>query len=323
MAKMTSTILIIGSTGQIGSAVEDHFRRRQYKILTLNRINKATLPFLLSADYNSEHLLLDSLNSNRFADLIKRFSISHIVHCASPRGSLKILESENIESLRFINYDVTAYFLDSLLKTELQTSFTFMASSAMYTPEASITTIDESTEFNPSSSYGLVKSQTVKLIDEFRKSKHLSAHSLILFNQESPSRAEGFLFRDLAKSLSLYSQGQISSLVVQDKHYAMDWSDARDLPSLLELCFNKQSFENYVAASGRLQTIEALLMETCGLMELEITEKQILSSTTFNSTHMHLMGNPKKALDLGWQGSRKASLTLAEFALQLKSENSD
>jgi len=319
---MKATVLIIGSSGQIGTILEGYLKNRGYRVLTLNRSGNSTLPFLLHTEDSLDDQVIEELSSDRFSQIIMRFDVSNIIHCASPRGNIESLRNVDFQTLKLINYDVTESLIKALLDTGFKTSLTFMASSAMYVPHAPLTIIDEESEPNPISPYGLVKRDTVKLIDECRAKYKLNAHSIILFNQESPLRQKGFLFNELAHKLSSYLRGETKVISVKDKYRTVDWSDARDLPSLIELCFSKRTFDNYVAASGRLQTIESLLMETCVLMGLEITEELILSDMSSIPVNSSLMGNPRKALDLGWQGSRRVSTTLSEFTSKLLAKNS-
>lgn len=314
--------MIIGSRGQIGSIIEQYFQNLDFQIMTLNRVGDKSLPLLLkNGDQKVAQLGKVALREN-LTSIILNFHVTHVVHCASPRGNISSLSLVDYQSLHFANFELTNILIESIHRAKTQTSLTFMASSAMYEPASEIQIVDENTIPNPTSLYGSVKNKTMNLINEAGSALKINAHSLVLFNQESPLRPKGFLFHDLASQIARYARGEIKEISVKDKYHTMDWSDARDLPSMLNLCFASNSFENYVLASGKLRTIESLILETAQLMQLDIHDGDIATATEKKSDSASLVGNSKKAYNLGWNGSRPASLTLSEFASNLQKKNS-
>ena len=319
---MSPTLLIIGSRGQIGSIIGDYFQTLGFQIMTLNRVGDKSLPLLLkNGDQRVAQLGEASLRKN-LTNIILNFNVTHVVHCASPRGNISSLSAVDYQLLHFANFELTNILIDSIHTAKTQTSLTFMGSSAMYEPTSNLYIVEENTIPNPTSVYGSVKNKAINLINEAVSALHINAHSLVLFNQESPLRPKGFLFHDLASQIASYSRGDIKEICVKDKYHTMDWSDARDLPSMLNLCFENKSFENYIVASGKLRTIESLILETAQLMQIDIHEGDIASATDKKSDRASLLGNSKKAYNLGWKGSRPASLTLSEFASKLQNKYS-
>lgn len=320
---MNPTLMIIGSRGQIGSIIEQYFQNLGFQILTLNRIGEESLPLLLKIGDRRIAQLGKVLLRENLTNIILNFDVTHVVHCASPRGNIASLNAVNQQLLNFVNFELTNILIESIHIAKTQTSLTFMASSAMYEPTSPVCIVDENTKPNPKSLYGTVKSSAMNLINEASSTLKINAHSLILFNQESPLRPKGFLFNYLASQIASYTRGEIKVISVKDKYHAMDWSDARDLPSMLNLCFENQSFENYVVSSGKLQTIESLILESAQLMQIDMHEEDIATATEKKSDSAFLLGKSEKAYNLGWKGSRPASFTLSEFASKLKRQNSD
>ncbi len=319
---MGPTLMIIGSRGQIGSIIEKYFQNLGFRIMTLNRVGEKSLPLLLRNGSQRVAQLGEVALRQNLTKVILNFNVGHIVHCASPKGNISSLSTVDYQTLHFANFELTNILIESIHLAKTQTSLTFMGSSAMYEPTSGTRIIDENTIPNPTSVYGSVKSKTLNLINEAVSALDINAHSLILFNQESPLRPKGFLFHDLASQIASYAKGEMKEIYVKDKYHSMDWSDARDLPSMLNLCFENKSFENYVVASGKLRTIESLILETAQLMEIDINEGDIASATDKKTDRASLLGSPKKAYNLGWKGSRRASITLSEFASKFQNKYS-
>ena len=319
---MSPTLLIIGSRGQIGSIIGDYFQTLGFQIMTLNRVGDKSLPLLLKSGNQRVAILGEVELRENLTNIILSFHITHVVHCASPRGNISSLKDVDYQSLHFANFEFTNILIESIHKSKTETSLTFMASSAMYEPAQGIHIVDENTSPKPTSVYGFIKNKTMVLINEASSALKINAHSLVLFNQESPLRPKGFLFHDLASQIAKYAKGEIEEIRVKDKYHTMDWSDARDLPSMLNLCFTNKSFENYVVASGRLRTIESLILETAQYMHIDIHEGNIATATERKSDRPSLLGNSEKAFNLGWNGSRPAYLTLSEFASDFQNTNS-
>ena len=104
---MSLTLMIIGSRGQIGSIIEEYFQNLGFKIMTLNRVGDKSLPLLLkNGDQRVAQLGEASLQQN-LTDIILNFNVTHIVHCASPRGNLSSLSAVDYQSLHFVNLELT------------------------------------------------------------------------------------------------------------------------------------------------------------------------------------------------------------------------
>lgn len=186
----------------------------------------------------------------------------------------------------------------------------------MFTATKEKCIITEESQCNPSTIYGRVKCETVEFLNSVRYESNLRCHSLILFNQESPLRKQGFLFNDLANKLSECLITKRNVIEVQNKYYSADWSDARDLPALFEQLFSNSYYQNLVVSSGIACTIEELVYRSWGLLCREFDLAPIQVKTKQNSISPVLVGDSSKALSIGWNGSRAIEKTLVDFVKQ-------
>lgn len=314
---MNKNILIIGASGQIGSLLCEYFSKTPHKVFTLNKMGDTLFPLILSSSDSVDKIDSESMFVAQFSRILVKYSIHHIIHCASPRGSLKTLEFYDRKELERTNYTLSKYLVESIALKQLQTTITFLSTSAMFTSIDKNLIIDETTEHNPSSIYGEIKSKTVKFLDLSGIDLGLNFNSLILFNQESPRRNKGFLFNHLAHQMNDFKSGKIDKIEVDNKEYSADWSDARDLPQLVDLILTNELKGNFIVASGIIHSIQELLLKSAKVLAFNLEGDKIFSRNFSTKKTFCLVGDSSKAKSVGWVGSRPIEHTLADFVRKL------
>ena len=203
------------------------------------------------------------------------------------------------EAMLTTNFLSTRALAFALVEMQSRCHLVFAASSQMYTAVAMNHEITEDSPRLPSTFYGHVKSWSADLLAFLRKESGLRASVAILFNHESPRRAEQFVSRKITRAAARARRGNSSKLELHNIGARVDWSSARDVVQALSLMGRSEQPGDYVVASGGLHSIRDLLQtafEHLGLDWQRFTDFREDRATP------SLVGRPR-ALEqtLGWK----------------------
>lgn len=162
---------------------------------------------------------------------------------------------------------------------------------------------DEDVPFRPRSPYGAAKLYGHQLIDIYRRTYGLRCVSAILYNHESVRRSERFVTRKIAKGAADIKKGRASELHLGDLGASRDWGYAPEYVEAMFLMATADVSQDYVVATGRLNTIEHLCEVAFGHVGLDYTRFVRSGAADFRvADSVNLCGNPARIHeDLGWQ----------------------
>ena len=193
--------------------------------------------------------------------------------------------------------------LDALRREHPQGRFLNAASAEIFgmpreTPQT------EETPIAPITPYGAGKAFAHFLTGAFRLKYGLHASSAILFNHESPRRAEQFLTRKVSRGAAAISLGLERELRLGDLSAKRDWGFAGDYVQAMWLMLQAETPDDYVIATGEAHTVEefvAAAFEHVGLdWRDHVRYDESLSRGPSDSRV--LVGDPSRARErLGWE----------------------
>ena len=255
---MSKIALITGITGQDGSYLAELLLNKNYLVhgIIRNEIKKKNVKSFWRIEKIIKDLKLHNLdfnNLNQLNNLIKKINPSEVYHLAAQAYDG---HSFNNEFYTFnINLNFTHKLLSTVRNVNPKAKFFFAGSSEMYDKETK-NKIDEKTNFNPKSAYGIAKVASHYLVKNYRESFNFNASTGILFNHESPRKDERFVLRKIAKSVVRIKLGLQKIILLGDIRSKRDWGHAKDYAKAMWLINTQKKSSDYVIGTGRLNSVE-------------------------------------------------------------------
>tara|TARA_Y100000589_G_C27146581_1_gene627092 strand:+ start:404 stop:1468 length:1065 start_codon:yes stop_codon:yes gene_type:complete len=272
--------LITGITGQDGSYLAEFLLNKDYEVHGIKRRSSSFNTARIDHLYQDPHVnnrnfilhygdLTDSTNLIRIIQEIKPDEIynlgaqSHVaVSFESPEytansdalGTLRILEAVRILGLK----DKTRIY---------QASTSELFGKVQKSPQ------NEQTPFYPRSPYGVAKLYAYWITINYREAYNLYACNGILFNHESPRRGETFVTRKITRGLSMIDTGRENCLYMGNLDSKRDWGHARDYVEMQWLMLQQEKPEDYVIATGRMETVRKFIEITSMQLGWNIDDK--------------------------------------------------
>jgi GDPmannose 4,6-dehydratase len=265
--------LITGITGQDGSYLAEFLLSKSYEVHGIKRrassFNTSRLDHLYQDPHaNMPNLILhygdltDSLNLTQIIQKVQPDEIynlgaqSHVaVSFETPEytansdaiGTLRILEA--VRNLRLTK------------KTRIyQASTSELYGKVMEVPQ------NEDTPFYPRSPYAAAKLYAYWITVNYREAYDIYACNGILFNHESPRRGETFVTRKITRGLSRVHAGLENCIYMGNLDAKRDWGHARDYVEMQWLMLQQKSPEDYVIATGRMETVRKFIEITAACL---------------------------------------------------------
>lgn len=168
---ITTTVLVTGATGYIGSHICKRLKREGYRVIGIDRVlREHTLMHM-------DEFIEDDFNSVECFSVLKKTQA--VVHCA---GTSLVGPSVEDPAEYYVNNAAkTANFLDMIRRCPVPPVFVFSSSAAVYgTPPMDI--IGEDTVWNPTSPYGQSKAMIEIMAADIGRAYHVPVMNLRYFN---------------------------------------------------------------------------------------------------------------------------------------------
>lgn len=125
----------------------------------------------------------------------------------------------------------------------------------------------ETTPMHPMSPYAAAKLAAFWMVRTYRDAYGMHASNGILFNHESPLRAECFVTRKVAIAVArirraLNTTGHWEPLVVGNLDACRDWGHARDFVRGMWLMLQQEKGGDYILATGKTHSVRELVEES-------------------------------------------------------------
>ena len=209
-----------------------------------------------------------------------------------------------LEAIRIVNPEIRFY----------QASTSEMFGKVQAIPQV------EETPFYPRSPYGVAKLYAHWMTINYRESYDIFGCSGILFNHESPLRAQEFVTRKITDSVAKLKLGKLDVLELGNMDAKRDWGFAKDYVEGMYLMMQADKPDTYVLATNRTETVRDFVTMSFKAVDIELIwegkdENEIAIDAATNKTLVRvnpkfyrpaevelLIGDPAKAKrDLGWE----------------------
>ncbi len=133
------------------------------------------------------------------------------------------------------------------------------ASSSEIFGASKISPQSEGTSHNPITPYGLSKSFSHTLLQQFRSEYGLHASNAILYNHESPLRDNHFVTRKITQGVAAIAQGSTEPIRLGQIHSQRDWGWAPDYVKGMQDIIRQDSPGDYILSTGVSHSVADLL----------------------------------------------------------------
>jgi GDPmannose 4,6-dehydratase len=118
---------------------------------------------------------------------------------------------------------------------------------------------NETTPFYPRSPYAAAKLYAYWITVNYREAYGIHASNGILFNHESPIRGETFVTRKVTRAVAAIVMGLQKKLYLGNLDAKRDWGHARDFVDGMWRILQQERPDDYVLATGELQSVRGLV----------------------------------------------------------------
>ncbi len=162
---------------------------------------------------------------------------------------------------------------------------------------------NEQTPFYPRSPYAASKVAAHWVAVNYREAYRMFVANGILFNHESPLRGETFVSRKITRAAGRIKLGLQEKLYLGNLEARRDWGFAGDYVETMWLMLQQAEADDYVVATGETHSVQELLEEAFGCLELDWQDHVAIDARYFRPTEVDaLQGDAAKAkAKLGWE----------------------
>jgi GDPmannose 4,6-dehydratase len=292
---------ITGITGQDGSYLAEILLEKGYEVYGMVR---------RSSSFNRARI--DHLRGEIelvYGDLGDGSALNQLMRTVRPDEVYNLGAQSHVR----VSFDVPEYtadvvglgalrLLDAIREGDLRCRFYQASSSEMFGKAEEVPQHEETT-FHPRSPYAVGKVFAHWITRNYREAYGMYAVNGILFNHESPRRAETFVTRKISVAVGAILRGEIDELRLGNLEAKRDWGYARDYMDGAWRMLQQEEPDDYVLATGETHSVAEFLDEAFGYAGLDWREYVKSDARYLRPAEVDLLvGDYSKArARLGWE----------------------
>jgi GDPmannose 4,6-dehydratase len=250
---------ITGITGQDGSYLAEILLEKDYEVYGMVRrastFNRSRIDHLFGQIELVYGDLGDGSSLNQLMRTIRPDEVYNLGAQSHVRVSFDIPEyTADVVALG------TLRLLDAIREGDLRCRF-YQASSSEMFGKVEVVPQNEETPFHPRSPYAVGKVFGHWITRNYREAYGMYAVNGILFNHESPRRAESFVTRKITVGLGAILRGERSELQLGNLEARRDWGFARDYMEGAWQMLQQEEPDDFVLATGEAHSVQDFLEE--------------------------------------------------------------
>lgn len=262
------TACLTGVTGQVGSYLSEILLEQGFKVFALKRS---------ASNFNTQRIdhIYDHPNFHLvYGDLSDYSSLITFIEQSKPDLFFNCAALSHVR----VSFDIPEYTMDitgagvircleALRRVSPKTRMLQCSTSELYgsTPPPQ----NETTPFHPRSPYACAKLAGYWATINYRESYGMFVTNAIMFNTESPRRAENFVTRKITRAATRIKLGLQDKLYLGNLKSSRDWSYAKDSARALYMILTADEPDEYVVASEEMRTVEEFLQAVFSRLDLD------------------------------------------------------
>ena len=320
MSAQGKTALICGVSGQDGTYLAKFLIDRGYTVYGASRDAQASSFRNLRRLGLIDSVHLESLNITDFRSALqalRRVNPDEVYNLAG-QSSVALSFDQPVETLESISFG-TLNLLEAIRFTDRPIRFYNAGSGECFGDTRN--PADETTAFRPRSPYAVAKAAAHWEVANYAEAYGLYACTGILFNHESPLRAERYVTRKIVAAACRISRGSDERLSLGNLEVQRDWGWAPEYVEAMWMMLQQEKPETYVIATGKSHRLEEFVDAAFAEVGLEWRDHVDIDERLYRPADITFTSaNPTRANEkLGWKakaGMRDvvAMMTAAENA---------
>lgn len=290
--------LITGISGQDGSYLSDFLLSKGYEVHGIVRrtslLSRARLESLRTGP-DSDRLSL------HYGDLDEPLGLARLIQQVQPDEVYNLAAQSHVQ----ISFDMPEFtgsvtglgvirLLDALRLVKPDARFYQASPSEMF--GSAPPPQNEQTPFHPRSPYGVAKVYGYWATVNYRDSYDMFATNGILFNHESPRRAESFVTRKITKAVAAIAAGRQDNLHLGNLDAKRDWGFAGDYVELMWKMLQHDVADDFVIATGEAHTVREFCEIAFNHVGLDWEKYVVVDPRFFRPAEVdYLLGDASKA----------------------------
>jgi len=292
--------LITGITGQDGSYLAELLLSRGYEVIGTSRATAPVRALNIEHLCNCITLLPTGYDINSLTTLLKEVQPLEVYNLA---GQTHVSRSwDMLEETFQASAVLPANLLEAIVRADRGIRFLQASSSEIFGLQQSGAFCEE-TPVTPANPYGCAKAFAHDMVRGYRQNYGLFAVNAILFNHESPRRAEGFASRKIVKTAVAIKLGKADNLTLGNLNVARDWTYAPDLVSAVADMLRLDVPQDLVIASGEAHGLTEMVEFVFSLLGLDYQNYLRTDKDLFRAAEPSLIqgDNRRARAVLGWR----------------------
>ena len=298
---MKRKAFITGVTGQDGSYLAEILLEKGYEVYGMVRrsstFNRSRIDHLFGQLELVYGDLGDGSSLNQLMRTIRPDEVYNLGAQSHVRVSFDMPEyTADVVALG------TLRLLDAIREGDLRCRFYQASSSEMFGKVHEVPQ-NEETAFHPRSPYAVGKLFSHWITRNYREAYGMYAVNGILFNHESPRRAESFVTRKITVAIGGILRGAVKELRLGNLEAKRDWGYARDYMEGAWRMVQQEEPDDYVLATGETHSVQEFLEAAFTYAGLDWREYVKIDPRYFRPAEVDLLiGDYAKAkARLGWE----------------------
>ena len=256
--------------GQDGAYLAKFLLSKKYKVYGAYRRNS-----------NYENNRLRKLGIENKVELID-MEINEFTSVNYTINKIKPDEIYNLAAMSFVgsSFDQPLYTINTnflalvnmleVIKNSKKKISLYQASTSEMFGNTTNSYIDENTNFDPASPYGISKVGSHYLVKLYRKAYNLDCCSGILFNHESPLRGEEFVTKKIVTQLCEILTNKRKIMYLGNIYAKRDWGFAPDYVEAMWKMLQMKKKDDFVIGTGKSYSIKEFVNLTCKYLKISI-----------------------------------------------------
>jgi GDPmannose 4,6-dehydratase len=292
---------ITGITGQDGSYLAELLLEKDYEVYGMVRRSSTFNRSRIDHLYGRLELV--------YGDLGDGSSLNQLMRTIRPDEVYNLGAQSHVR----VSFDIPEYttdvvalgtlrLLDAIREGDLRCRFYQASSSEMFGKVHEVPQ-NENTEFHPRSPYAVGKLFAHWITRNYREAYGMYAVNGILFNHESPRRAESFVTRKITVAIGSILRGEQEELRLGNLEAKRDWGFALDYMEGAWRMLQQDEPDDYVLATGETHSVQEFLEAAFTYAGLDWRQYVKIDQRYFRPAEVDLLiGDYSKAKEkLGWE----------------------
>ena len=298
---MKRKAFITGITGQDGSYLAEILLEKGYEVYGMVRRSSTFNRSRIDHLYGQLELV--------YGDLGDGSALNQLMRTIRPDEVYNLGAQSHVR----VSFDIPEYtadvvalgtlrLLDAIREGDLRCRFYQASSSEMFGQVHEVPQTEETT-FHPRSPYAVGKLFGHWMTRNYREAYGMYAVNGILFNHESPRRAESFVTRKITVAIGGILRGEQTELRLGNLEAKRDWGFARDYMEGAWRMLQQDEPDDYVLATGETHSVQEFLEAAFTYAGLDWHDYVKIDPRYFRPAEVDLLiGDFSKAkAKLGWE----------------------